>query len=127
MEKLRIIIAGSRIFNNYSLLKESVTSLISGLNKEYHIEIISGGAKGADKLGELFAHEMKYEVNIFKADWDKLGRRAGYVRNKKMAEYASEKGYNGMLIAFWDGKSKGTKHMIDLGIKYSLNVNIVHF
>jgi hypothetical protein len=78
-----------------------------------------------DRLGEQFANEFNLKLIRFPADWDKLGRKAGYVRNEKMALYAKED--NGVLIAFWDKSSKGTKHMIDLTNKHGLRVFVVKF
>jgi hypothetical protein len=69
-------------------------------------------------LGERYANEKGYRVKRFIPDWDGLGKKAGYLRNEQMAKYADA------LIAFWDGNSKGTKHMIDLGNKYGLKVKI---
>ena len=91
------------------------------------IRIVSGVARRADQLGEQYAKVAGYEVSKFSADWDRLGKRAGYVRNAEMAKYAMADGNYGVLIAFWDGKSKGTKHMIDLAKKSGLDVHIVRF
>jgi len=59
------------------------------------------------------------------ADWDKYGKSAGYKRNEEMAIYSKED--NGVLIAFWDEVSKGTKHMIDLANKHGLKVFVVKY
>lgn len=128
MNELRVIIAGSRDFNDYSLLKDSATKIIfSKTIQSSLIKIISGGARGADKLGEQFANEIGLEIVRFPADWNGLGKRAGYVRNAEMAKFAVADGNTGILIAFWDGVSKGTKHMIDLAERYGLKVHIVRF
>jgi len=81
-------------------------------------EVVSGGAKGADYLGEEYAKRNKIDLTIFPAKWDDFGRSAGYIRNSEMADYADA------LIALWDGVSKGTKHMIDLAKSKSLKVYI---
>ena len=127
-EELRIISAGSRDFNDYKFLKREVLNIVKYDNrpKEY-VKIISGCARGADTLGEQFAKEFGLEVKKFPADWDGLGKRAGYVRNAEMAKFAVEDYNDGMLIAFWDGKSRGTKHMIDLAKRYGLEVHVVSF
>lgn len=112
----KIIIAGGRDFNDYNKLKYIC---------DFHIkdgdEIVSGKARGADSLGEVYANEMKLNVKEFPADWNKYGKSAGYIRNEEMAKYADR------LIAFWDGKSKGTKHMIDLAKKYNLIVSVIGY
>ena len=102
-DELRIIIAGSRDFNDYELLKREVLNIVKYDNrpKEY-VKIVSGCARGADTLGERFAKEFGLEVNRFPADWDNLGKRAGYVRNAEMAKFAVADGNYGLLIAFWD-------------------------
>ena len=128
MEELRIIIAGSRDFHDYDLLKREVLNIVRYDNRpKKFIKIVSGKARGADTLGEQFAEEFGLEVKEFLADWNGLGKRAGYVRNAEMAKFAVENNNDGMLIAFWDGKSKGTKHMIDLAEKYDLEVHVVRF
>ena len=128
MKELRVIIAGSRDFSDYELLKKSAIEIITKKTMLPDLtRIISGGARGADTLGERFANEMGLEISRFIPDWDGLGKRAGYVRNAEMAKFAVEDNNDGMLIAFWDGKSKGTKHMIDLANKYGLEVHVVNY
>ena len=131
MKELRAIIAGSRDFNNFSKLMNScnniLPSIINRNNNLGRIRIVSGTARGADRLGEQYAKVAGYEVSRFPADWDTFGRAAGYVRNTQMAKYAMADDNYGVLIAFWDEKSKGTKHMIDLAEKNGLEVHIVRF
>ena len=120
----RIIIAGSRTFNNYPRLHKELKNYISKYNlKPEEIEIISGTARGADKLGENFARVNGIKCVRFPADWNTYGKSAGYIRNAEMAKYASQE--HGVLFAFWDGKSKGTKHMIDLATKYHLEIYVI--
>lgn len=69
-------------------------------------EIVSGGARGVDRLGERWAKRQGISLRKFTADWAEYGKKAGILRNITMAEYADA------LIAFWDGRSRGTKHMI---------------
>lgn len=90
------------------------------LSRISEIEIVSGCANGADKLGERYAIERGYKIVYFPANWE-LGKQAGYLRNKEMAKYTNA------LIAFWDKKSKGTWHMINLAKQYSLLYKIVYF
>ena len=128
MKELRVIIAGSRDFNDYELLKKSAIEIITKKTMLPDLtRIISGGARGADTLGERFANEMGLEISRFIPDWDGLGKRAGYVRNAEMAKFAVEDDNDGMLIAFWDGQSRGTKHMIDLAKRYGLEVHVVNY
>lgn len=131
MKELRVIIAGSRDFDDFSKLMNSSMEILTEISKKRddldRIRIISGTARGADKLGEQYAKIAHYELSKFPADWDKLGKRAGYVRNAEMAKFAVEDGSYGVLIAFWDGKSRGTKHMIDLAKRYGLEIHVVNY
>jgi len=128
---VRIIIAGGRDFNDYVKLKAAMFDVIFDLKRKHgeklDIQIISGTARGADQLGEKYADEYGYEVVRFPADWDGLGKRAGYVRNAEMAKYAVSDGSIGVLVACWNGASKGTKHMIDLAQKHGLEILVVNY
>ncbi len=115
---MKIIIAGGRDFNNYDLLRESCDYF---LQNQLEIEIVSGAANGADKLGERYAEERGHQIKKFPAEWDKYGKSAGFKRNVEMADYADG------LIAFWDGVSKGTSHMINESKKKNLKVRIIKY
>lgn len=115
---MKIIIAGGRNFRDYDKLRESCDNI---LVNQKEVEIVSGTAAGADTLGERYAQEKGYEVKKFPAQWDLYGKSAGYKRNQQMAEYADG------LIAFWDGKSRGTKHMIDIANKMGLKVRVIRY
>lgn len=117
----RIIIAGSREFNNYDLLCKKC-ALIPSIEGE--VEIISGHARGADTLGERFAKEHKVPLKIMPAEWNKYGKRAGIMRNAQMAIYAS-KADNGYLVAFKNGNTPGTMNMIETAQRYGLTIYIV--
>lgn len=99
---MKIIIAGSRnAFINDDLPKAIE---LSGFAIS---EVVCGGCRGPDTAGEVWAHANRIPCVLFYAEWNRLGKRAGLVRNIAMADYSDG------LIAFWDGKSAGTKHMID--------------
>lgn len=115
---MKVIIAGGRKFDNYKLL---VSKCDKALSVVPHVEIVSGGAIGADNLGQIYAIEKGYDIKVFPADWLKYGKRAGPIRNEEMAKYADA------LIAFWDGESKGTKSMIDLAEKYRLKIKVIKY
>jgi len=121
---MRVIIAGSRGFNDYELLTKKCDEIIYNEIAE-DLEFICGMARGADLLGKKYADQWGYIVKQFYPDWDKYGKSAGYRRNEEMAIYAKED--NGVLIAFWDGISKGTKHMINLANKHGLRVYVVKY
>jgi exodeoxyribonuclease V alpha subunit len=120
-----IIVAGSRTFTDYNVAKSILNNFIS-TNNINSPTIISGMANGADMLGYNFAKEYNLQIKECPADWDTYQKRAGYIRNEQMAKYASENG-KGILIAFWDGESNGTKHMIELAKKYKLEIHVFDF
>ena len=114
---MKIIIAGSRTFNDYKKLCKVCDNILQDQN---NIEIVSGAYyRGADKLGEQYAKEKGYKTTRFPADWNKFGKAAGPKRNHQMADYAEA------LIAFWNGKSRGTQNMIQLSRKYGLKSRII--
>lgn len=119
MDNFKVIIAGGRTFNDYDLLVESCDRLL--INKHPNIEIVNGGANGADRLGGKYAIQKGYKMKKFTADWDNLGKSAGYHRNKEMAEYADA------AIIFWNGISKGAKHMIDLATEEGIQTKVITY
>lgn len=106
---MKTIIAGSR-----DITSDKVLYVLDSLNDV--TEVISGGAKGPDSFGEQWGLSKGIPVKRFPANWNEYGKSAGMVRNIKMLEYAD------WLVAFWDGKSKGTKHIIDNAPKYGVKV-----
>jgi hypothetical protein len=121
---VRIIVAGSREFNNYKMLNEVLSGYVSGIEKD-DITIISGRATGADTLGEKFAAEHNIKCEMFPADWEKYGKEAGFIRNGEMAKFAIEDGSHGVLFAFWDGRSNGTKDMINKATANDIEKHII--
>ena len=88
MNKFYLLIAGSRSFEDYSLLKEITDYTLR--NRNENIVIISGGARGADTLAKQYAYEKQYEYLEFKADWNAFGKSAGYIRNEEMHKFISQ-------------------------------------
>ena len=115
----RVIIAGSRSFSNYELLREHCLSLLQEKMKTHHVIIVSGHAHGADALGERFAKEQGLALELHPAKWKILGNAAGIIRNADMARVSDA------LIAFWDGNSRGTAHTINFAKRRGLAVSIV--
>ncbi len=107
MKAFKLIVAGGRDFNDYARLSAELFSLAEHTLKAESVELVSGMARGADALGYRFAKEENVICHEFPADWDTYGKRAGYLRNTEMANFSDG------LIAFWDGISRGTKHMIE--------------
>lgn len=120
-EQYRVIVAGTRDFNDYQLLCEKCDKILANKAKDSEITIVSGTAKGADRLGERYAKERGYRIERYPADWDRDGNKAGPLRNIEMAKNADA------LIAFWDGQSRGTRHMIDTALDEELSVRIINY
>ena len=116
---MKVIIAGGRDFSDYNLLREKCDKILSQVKED--IIVVSGTALGADTLGEKYALERGYQIVYFPANWRLYGRGAGHVRNREMAEYANS------LIAFWDGKSPGTKNMIETAEKSGLKTRVIKY
>ena len=110
---MKVAVIGSRGFNDYELVKTTLSSLNITL-------LVSGGAKGADSLGERYAKENNINTLIFKPDWEKHGKAAGMIRNTDIVNNAET------IIAFWDGESKGTKDSITKAEKLGKNIIIVN-
>ena len=114
---MKVIIAGSR---NGVMARD----IMFGVDKFTIIhgditEIVSGTARGADRLGEVWAEQHEIPVTSFPADWKRYGAGAGFRRNEAMAEYADG------LIAIWVGGSRGTKHMIDAAREKGLRIAVM--
>ena len=116
---MRLIIAGGRDFNSLDLLTERMDFLLKETTEQ--VVIISGTAAGADRVGEQYAADKGYLVERYPAQWDKFGKSAGYKRNQQMADQADA------VVVFWNGKSYGSKHMIDIAKKMGLNLRIVRY
>ena len=107
---MKLIIAGSRGFSDYELVCRNIDEFLEEHKLSYKdIEIISGGADGADKLGERYAREHEIKITRFIPDWNMYGKGAGPIRNAAIAEYAKSDGF---LFLFWDGKSRGSQSML---------------
>ena len=114
---MRLIIAGSREFNDYSYLERKLDELLYGFDYE-EITVISGACKGVDILGEKYALENSLPVIKFYPDWDKYGKSAGFRRNREMAHNATH------CVVFQVNNSKGSQLMIDLAKQYNLELTV---
>lgn len=113
---LVVVVAGSRSFADYSLLSRHLDDIAARFGIA---EIVSGCCRGADQLGERYAHEHGIPIRRFPADWARFGRSAGYRRNEQMAQYADA------CVCFWVARSVGTAHMIRLARQYGLRLRVV--
>lgn len=118
---MKLAIIGGRDFTDKQLFNKVLNKLLKKDMFSDITKIVSGGAKGADSLGEEYADEHEIEKEIFLPDWNKHGRSAGYIRNHKIMVNSD------IAIAFWDGKSKGTAHSIDLARGFKETLVIVKY
>lgn len=116
----RLIIAGTRTFNDYDTFKSVVWLALRG-NKWKPGAILSGGASGPDSLGERWGKEFGVTVERYPADWYAHGKKAGPMRNQVMVEKADA------LLVFWDGKSKGTRDIISRAQKADIRTHVYEF
>jgi hypothetical protein len=117
---MRIAVIGSRNFNDYEYFKSEFEKFLKELDiKEY--KIISGGAKGADAFAAKYAKENNKEIVEFLPDWEKYGKKAGFLRNNIIWNNA----YIG--IAFWDGKSTGTAHSFEISKKQNKILKVINY
>lgn len=118
--KTRVIVCGSRNFTD----KETCFKVLDQLFGESpNAEIISGHAKGADQFAEEYAVLHGIPVKVFPPDWKRYGRGAGPIRNREMLACAKEK--TPLVVAFWDGKSSGTRNMLELAKAEGVEIRIV--
>lgn len=127
MKELKLIIAGGRDFNDASLMARELNKLCdntnegSGIYSGYDISVVSGMARGADALGHVLGKHSGMIVYEFPADWDRYGKRAGFLRNEAMARFAD------VLVAFWDGQSRGTSHMIETMQRLGKRTHVIRY
>jgi hypothetical protein len=111
---VKVAVIGSRSFNDYERLSEVLSLFPVSV-------VVSGGADGADTMGERYADENNLKKDIYLAQWDLFGKKAGFLRNTTIVENCD------MVIAFWDSKSKGTRDSIGKANKLRKNTFIVYF
>lgn len=121
MKEFKLIVAGGRDFDNYPLLERTLLDFAEREYTDYGASIVSGMARGADALAVEFAINHEVILYEFPADWARLGKRAGFIRNEQMAQFADG------LLAFWDWQSRGTKHMIETMQKMNKPVYVVSY
>lgn len=113
---MKYIIAGGRDYADYNTLERVAGKIIRPGDT-----VVSGGARGADALGERFAERHSLALEVYPAEWERYGKAAGYRRNHRMSLEADG------LLAFWDGYSKGTKDMIQQAHKARLEIHIYYY
>lgn len=125
-EFFALLIVGSRSITDYRLVRDKIDKLIAPIRDKYRFIVVSGGARGVDSLAKDYARENGMEFHEMPADFDRYGKRAGYIRNEEMHRFISGYKHRG-CVAFWSGKpeSKGTLHSIELASKYNNPIRFV--
>lgn len=113
--RTRVIVCGSRTWADSAKIAERLKALPKNTT------VIHGGARGADRLAAAEARKLGLRVKVYRADWDRYGKRAGIIRNYRMAEAGAD-----LCIALWDGSSSGTKHMIDEARRHGIPVEVIY-
>jgi hypothetical protein len=121
MEEFKLIVAGGRDYVNYDHMSRVLFAMSDVEFADKEISIVSGMARGADVLGARFARTNHVKLYKMPANWGKHGNSAGFVRNKQMGDFADG------LLAFWDGQSRGTDHMITYMQSLSKLVHIIRY
>ena len=117
---MKVLICGSRGWEDYERLRHHLSGFPRGT------VFIHGGARGADRLVDLavrdenLEYDYEYETEVFYADWETHGKRAGILRNIEMLDEQPD-----LVVAFWDGESKGTKHTIEEAGRRGIPVEVV--
>ena len=120
----RLLICGSRSFGNISYMHDKLYSMFPQILLE-KTAIISGGAYGADSCAAIFARQQGLPFREIEAEWDLYGKSAGYIRNADMIDLCSKAQERSIVVAFWDGRSRGTKHTMDLAEKKGLALHVI--
>lgn len=111
---MRVVVCGSRDWSSDPIMRNRMAELPDGT------EVIHGGARGADRMAAKYAYALGFKVRVFKADWDRFGKVAGFLRNQAMLDEKPD-----LVIAFWDGKSRGTQDTINRARSMGLPLEIV--
>lgn len=122
-DRPRVIVCGTRTFRDRDLLRRTLDPLVATITRPV---ILVGDARGADTLGWEWAGARGFTRKRFEADWKNKSRSAGYIRNEEMVMFAIQV-RPAYCVAFWDDKSPGTEHTIELAIKFKLYKKIIHF
>lgn len=118
---MKLIVAGGRDFVDTNRMIEELQKLVNSGNIPECPELVCGMARGADMLAYSLWANNRMPIHNFPANWNKHGKSAGYKRNQEMGEFADA------AVCFWDGKSKGTKHMIDIMNRLNKPVYVVRY
>ena len=116
---MKIVVGGCRNFFDYSVVSYHLDALIKKHDPTDVIVFLSGHCSGVDLLVEQYATEHAHSLMLFPAEWERYGRAAGPIRNKSMVENSDQ------VVAFWDGKSRGTASLIRYARKLGKPIAII--
>ncbi len=114
----RIVVAGSRNYENYSEANKYIETCIKEIKCKYTLIFLFVGCRGTDMLGEGYANENGFHIKSYPADWQRYGKSASLKRNFQMAKSCD------YVICFWDGKSPGTASMMSYARKFQKPIKI---
>ena len=118
---MKLIVAGGRDFTDTNRMIAELQKLVESGEITDSPELVCGMARGADMLAYSLWANNRMPIHNFPANWNKHGKSAGYKRNQEMGEFADA------AVCFWDGNSKGTKHMIDIMNRLNKPVYVVRY
>lgn len=127
MKEYKLIVAGGRDFIDVTRGFDAIREIVVEIgHPEIAIDpiptaIVSGMARGADSIGVQYARTYGWKLYEFPADWNRYGKAAGFIRNEQMGDFADG------LLAFWDGQSRGTRHMIEYMRQLKKPVQIIDY
>jgi len=116
---MKVLICGGRDFDDYDMMANLLSELRA---KHPQLEIVSGGARGADSLADYYAQTNGVKITVMKADWDTHGKGAGIIRNNQMLDLVPD-----LVLAFWDGRSRGTLHTIEEARRRGLETKVMSY
>lgn len=112
---MRVIVCGSRGWGDRYLIADVLADLPGDTT------IVHGAARGVDRVAGQEAQKLGLLVEEHPAEWDRYGTAAGFVRNERMAKLGAD-----LVLAFWDGRSNGTRHMMDMAARYGIPIECIH-
>lgn len=118
-DEMKVAIVGSRSISDQIFVETLFNCFVYIFGKP--TKIISGGAKGIDTFADDFAHTSNIELQVFRPDWSKYGKKAGFVRNEDIIKNCD------ICLAIWDGYSNGTKNDLELCEQYKKDFVLFNF
>ena len=115
---MRVLVCGSRKFDDPAAARDAIAVRLNKLPDD--AVLIHGGADGADMWADSIAYALQLETHVYPADWEQHGRSAGILRNDDMLDTKPD-----LVIAFWNGESKGTHYTIHEAKRRGIRVEVI--